>query len=504
MALFFNQTLVIRYKPKPVEEEIQVLKKHKATHSQTNITLEKQLQWDQLLLEIQNIYSAKHHNDLPTSLSLSLNNMTKRASSSNVPSKKLFEFCMEKKKDKLVRIVEQIIPDGIFPKHITGKLYDIKVGGGGPDDKIYNKHADLRRFIPRGTTLMSIKGVSNEETLDVALYATKKFTGGIGDEDESQPETDEIWRSYCLENPDEAEKVVVMEKLNGEAAHLGGRFIDGKFYIITGSKNVHMLIGCEEDIEKYEGDRYKHATVIAKAVWKHLIQMEEKNRQILFSLLHHTKGTIVCEILLPDNHHIVNLSDVKEPSLHVLSMTPTASDNDETSLTALPPHHCLELVTVLGFTAAPYQIIERNACDKLMQQSRKEMHKEGYVLYYLKNSEDYENTIGMAKTKTVWYVLLRALREKAVFAFTAAKKRNGWSLEDRINSTHKRLNEIQSWLKFSNEYLAEWKKLSGEFLNWLNGEINTNSEAAENIRPRFPIIWDRFLENTGNQLSPVK
>ena len=50
--------------------------------------------------------------------------------------------------------------------------------------------------------------------------------------------------------------MIVSEKLDGEAAHFSGRFIDGKFYIITGSKNVHMLISCEEDIEKYEGLRY--------------------------------------------------------------------------------------------------------------------------------------------------------------------------------------------------------------------------------------------------------
>ena len=72
---------------------------------------------------------------------------------------------------------------------------------------------------------------------------------------ETQPENNEIWHSYCLNNTDEADKVVVMDKLNGEAAHLSGRFIDGKFYIITGSKNVHMIIGCESDIGKYEGDR---------------------------------------------------------------------------------------------------------------------------------------------------------------------------------------------------------------------------------------------------------
>ena len=152
-------------------------------------------------------------------------------------------------------MVDRRVPDGIFPNYCTVKLCDIKVGGQGPDDKMYNRHADLRKFIPRGTTIMSIDGINGEEILDVVIYANRKFTGNIGDEDESQPESNDIWRSYCLDNPDEADKVVAMEKMNGEAAHFSGRFIDGKFYIITGSKNVHMIIGCEEDIEKYEGGR---------------------------------------------------------------------------------------------------------------------------------------------------------------------------------------------------------------------------------------------------------
>ena len=137
-------------------------------------------------------------------------------------------------------------------------------------------------------------------------------------------------------------------------------------------------------------------------------------------------------------------------------MTPTVSDDTEKSLTALPPHHWLDLASALGFTTAPYQIIERKDVDNFIQRSRNEINKEGYVLYYLKNSGGYENTIGMSKTKTVWYVMSQALREKAVFCFNTAMKRNGWSIEDRIKSTHKRLNEIQSWLKFSNEQLTKW------------------------------------------------
>ncbi|CAL4117865.1 unnamed protein product [Meganyctiphanes norvegica] len=269
--------------------------------------MEKQLAWDQLLLEIQCIFSTIYQKDLPRSLELSLNEMAKRALSSNVPSNKLYDFSIEKQKQKLIGITTAKVPDGIFPKNYTSELYDIKVKGEGPDDFLYNIHSDLRNYIPRGTTLMSMAGINNEQDLDVVLYANRKFTNTIGD-DANQAEQ---WRSYCLDNPDEAGEVVAMEKLDGDAAPFSGRFINGKFYIFTGSKNVHMLISSEEDIEKYDGIRYNTAKVIARTVWKHLVQMQEKNRQILFSLLHHTKCTVVCEVLLPNNQHIVNLSSVK-------------------------------------------------------------------------------------------------------------------------------------------------------------------------------------------------
>lgn len=88
-------------------------------------------------------------------------------------------------------------------------------------------------------------------------------------------------------------------------------------------------------------------------------------------------------------------------------------------------------------------------------------HNEGEVWYLL---NDQKNTIGLIKVKTAWYTVLRALREKAVYCFTTAKKKSGWSLQDRIKSTHKRFREIQNWLKFSDDYLQQWKVGSFSFV----------------------------------------
>lgn len=39
------------------------------------------------------------------------------------------------------------------------------------------------------------------------------------------------------------------------------RYIDDQFYLIVGSKNVHMLIRGTHDIDLYEGSRYEYAKV---------------------------------------------------------------------------------------------------------------------------------------------------------------------------------------------------------------------------------------------------
>ena len=464
------------------------------------IKYEKQLSCDQLLLEMEELYPTPKTIYMPDSLALSVKTMNIRALSSCMYSKQVIDFSQMKVREKKLSIVTQDVPEGILPKHFTAKLYDIRVKSKGPDDKIYSENADIRKYIPRGTTLMSLKEDDNEEVLDVVLYANKKFSGRIGDEDEVQPQNNEIWQKYCLMNIDNADTVVVMDKLNGEAAHLSGRFIDGKFYIITGSKNVHMLLSSEEDIVKYTGERYKVAIIIAKAVWELLVQMDQKCRKILFNLLHHTKCTLIFEILQPENQHIVNLAHLNKNELIFIYITPTFSNDYEisltndsaTSLTALPPHHALDFFSALGCKTASYEIVEKDSVDEYNKHLRSLEEKEGHVLYYILKTDGHENTIGMVKVKTFWYVILRALREKVVFCFNTGKKSKGWSLEDLILATHRRFKDIQDWLKFDNQYLDEWIKVSRLFIQWLNTEVNNNRIIGADIRPKFPIILKNF------------
>ncbi len=72
------------------------------------------------------------------------------------------------------------------------------------------------------------------------VFALRKFTGGLGDEDDIDRNKND-WTKYFLKDINETKDVVSLQKANGEAAHLSCRFINGDFIICSGSKNVHLL-----------------------------------------------------------------------------------------------------------------------------------------------------------------------------------------------------------------------------------------------------------------------
>ena len=86
-------------------------------------------------------------------------------------------------------------------------VHDVKVGGDkyGPDDKIYNNNADIRDKVARGNTVLEIQDmVTDTLSHDMVVFALKKFTGGMGDEDEDQPDDEYTWQKYFLKPMSEA------------------------------------------------------------------------------------------------------------------------------------------------------------------------------------------------------------------------------------------------------------------------------------------------------------
>lgn len=459
----------------------------------------------QLLAEMSTIMFGKQSTStkLPLSMSSAVERMGESARYNAKAAQGLSEFAKLKADDKLLKISSSDVPKDILPEGCEGIIHDIRVSGHHADDKIYSNNSDIRQKIPRGTTLLDLKKGSGEETIqDVVIYANRKFTGDIGDEDDvQQPESNE-WKKYFLKDQEEAQQVICMKKLNGEAAHFSARKIDGEFYIITGSKNVHMIIKEKEDIEKYIGDRFTVAKVVARCLWDTLHALEEEHFTLLLKLLDLTKCTAMCELLQPENQHIMNLSNLKGPLLNVIGFTPPAGDESCTSLLALPPHHTLKFLSCLGLSIPAYTAIPVGDVQKYREEIRHGKHgyhEEGVVLYFIDKNED---TIGLVKAKTVWYIMLRALREKVVYGFHTSRRRQQQTTDDCISSCHKRFEEIQEWLSFTDSFLNKWKELAKSFIEWMAKEVEEAHVLPENIRPRYPEVWEKFLKEK-NQTDQV-
>ena len=105
---------------------------------------------------------------------------------------------------RLVKVTPWRVPDGILPPGYSGTLQDVKVGASdkkysGPDDKIYNSSPEIREKVARGNTVLELHHEATQQTQhDMVVFALKKFTGGMGDEDEEQPEDDLVWQRYFL------------------------------------------------------------------------------------------------------------------------------------------------------------------------------------------------------------------------------------------------------------------------------------------------------------------
>ena len=368
-------------------------------------------------------------------------------------------FCASK--SNLIKVNKCQIPPGI----LEGTLSDIKVNPSrnNPDDSIYAANKDIQKNIPRGMTIL------NNDHRDICIYANKKFSDN-GDE-------------YFLDG-DEKNKIVSVEKINGEALHFSCRYILDKFYLFIGSKAKHIVIHKESDIDLYTDETVRK---FAKMVYKTLAKLPLESIQVLFSLLHHTKITAVCEFLQYEYQHIVNFGNTDK----LVFLTFTSTYGNDKSLTAFPPHITLNMINLLQLPFAPYTVFNYDREEENKYIIKNEKNSEGKVFYYLNRRNE---TIGMTKIKTNWYICLRALREKAKYYLNMKKKKKEQSPEITvINSINKRYNEIQTWQTLTDNVINYWKNIGKFFILWLQQQ-NDNLE----LQAQFPKIWEKFLIDTKN------
>ncbi|CAH1780214.1 unnamed protein product [Owenia fusiformis] len=299
-----------------------------------------------------------------------------------------------------LKIISAEIPEGILPDNSPGHLLDVRVfTHRGPDDDIYDNNKDIRDKVARGNCFLSIHSGENRRTRCV-IYALKKFTGGLGDDDDRTSGDDFTWKKYFNKPLDAASSIVATRKANGEAAHLSCLKIDDQYIICAGSKNVHLLFKNKEDVTKYVEPRYKIAREVSETVWEALEDMGEEKKNRLLEFLCVTDYTAIFEILHPDHQHVEEFTHLKKPLLQFITwcsndLVPTESS----SLCSMPPHISIEIARYLGLSTVQYDIIGVSDVDPRMSQIRQGYGYEGEVLYFL-DSEN--NVIGLLKKKTIW------------------------------------------------------------------------------------------------------
>lgn len=107
------------------------------------------------------------------------------------------------------------------------------------------KYILMKIQVARGNSVLELHKQGSKEVWYIFLvFALKKFSGGMGDEDDS-PGYQNLWQNYFLRSKEHAVKVICTKKANGEAAHASSRQLFGNNYYCLGSKNVHLLVKCK-------------------------------------------------------------------------------------------------------------------------------------------------------------------------------------------------------------------------------------------------------------------
>jgi hypothetical protein len=263
---------------------------------------------------------------------------------------------------------------------------------------------------------------------------------------------------------------------------------------------------------------FNYASSFCHTILDTLSRMPDKGSMLL-NFLSLTRYTAVFEILNYAHQHVVNLSYLKEePNRSELkfitfSQVPQDFDAIVTNLCALPPDYAIEIGRCLHLSTTDYDIIEnqshllneyltsikyRHECEGLQEKVfliDLLFSSLGSVLYFLNKNDQ---VIGLLKKKTIWYVILRAIREKARPMLAAWEKNHKMELADTLTRTTRRLDAIQKWLGFTKEILDQWKMLAGQFLQWLMEGAKRKVILRADVADEYPILWSKFLRETNN------
>ncbi|RLN97013.1 hypothetical protein BBJ28_00021381 [Nothophytophthora sp. Chile5] len=357
----------------------------------------------------------------------------------------------------------------------------------------------------------------------------RKFTGQE-DDGELKKRTgkeDEELSKFFTKPQAQSRWVVSTAKENGEAGHLAVlKRGDGQFVFALGSKNTHLLAQTLEDVEQAReaqrangSDPFLAAAPIATAVLRMVLALEPDSRALLCEFLWQTRATASFEVLCPSHQHVQLLDYLAEdtPVFYGLSLPAyTPLEGAEICVNPVLPY---ELMRALGVRTVAYDVAEfaPEAFRAALETSKRAYQHEGGVHLFL---DADAAVIGMQKHKSVWYVCLRAIREKSkafcrnLYSKKPPKGKQTAPTPSEVlasakQAVDKRFRAIPAFLRISEEVCEAYETLGERFLEFLfeqrlfrgaaadKEEEEQVKQVARDVADLFPVVWRQFLDHTG-------
>ncbi len=118
----------------------------------------------------------------------------------------------------------------------------------------------------------------------------------------------------------------------------------------------------------------------------------------------------------------------ERPLLKFITFTLNKIESNHTSLCSMPPQLAIRIGTLFGLSCVKQEPVAFEHIDDYLAKVRKDHGYEGVVLYFL---DADLNVFGLLKKKTVWYIVLRAIREK-LRGFLNAKSEKSQAIEKNV------------------------------------------------------------------------
>ena len=171
------------------------------------------------------------------------------------------------------------------------------------DDSFYLQHPEYHRIFPRSYSILTIQQ-NNKFINTIILKGFYKFTG-LSEVDDDDGVVCNGLQPKNLD--DEYSKVLVTQKANGKNIVITSFHLGNCYYLFGGSKNVHRVAKMDNRYALILNTNLTETPLldnIFSSFWKQIINLTNKERLNLFSLLTKQKKCLCGEYL--DGKHMVS------------------------------------------------------------------------------------------------------------------------------------------------------------------------------------------------------